>query len=60
MRVRDLPSRLRTSLQRGDDMRLEIGNRARCSGGIYSELWDIVVDPIQKHLTQTRIALDGC
>jgi hypothetical protein len=41
-------------------MRLEIGNRARCSGGIYSELWDIVVDPIQKHLTQTRIALDGC
>ena len=32
-------------------MRLEIGNRVRCTDGVYGELADIVIDPLEKRLT---------
>ncbi len=32
-------------------MRLEIGNRVRCSDGMYGELADIVIDPLEKRVT---------
>ena len=32
-------------------MRLEIGNRVRCSDGVYGELADIVIDPVAKRVT---------
>jgi sporulation protein YlmC with PRC-barrel domain len=32
-------------------MRLEIGNRVRCADGVYGELADIVIDPIEKRVT---------
>ena len=32
-------------------MRLEIGNRVRCTDGEYGELADIVIDPLEKRLT---------
>src|SRR5262245_7867541 len=32
-------------------MRLEIGNRVRCSDGVYGELADIVIDPLEKRVT---------
>jgi sporulation protein YlmC with PRC-barrel domain len=32
-------------------MRLEIGNRVRCTDGAYGELADIVIDPLEKRLT---------
>ena len=32
-------------------MRLEIGNRVRCSDGAYGELADIVIDPLEKRVT---------
>ncbi len=32
-------------------MRLEIGNRVRCTDGVYGELADIVVDPLEKRVT---------
>ena len=36
-------------------MRLEIGNRVRCTDGEYGELADIVIDPLQKRLTHLVI-----
>ena len=33
-------------------MRLEIGNRVRCNDGVYGELADIVIDPLEKRVTQ--------
>ena len=32
-------------------MRLEIGNRVRCNDGLYGELADVVVDPLEKRVT---------
>ena len=32
-------------------MRLEIGNRVRCSDGWYGELADVVIDPLEKRVT---------
>jgi sporulation protein YlmC with PRC-barrel domain len=32
-------------------MRLEIGNRVRCTDGVYGELQDIVIDPLEKRVT---------
>ena len=32
-------------------MRLEIGNRVRCTDGAYGELADVVIDPLEKRLT---------
>ncbi len=32
-------------------MRLEIGDRVRCTDGVYGELADIVIDPLEKRLT---------
>ena len=32
-------------------MRLEIGNRVRCADGMYGELADIVIDPLEKRVT---------
>jgi sporulation protein YlmC with PRC-barrel domain len=32
-------------------MRLEIGNRVRCTDGAYGELADIVIDPLEKRVT---------
>ena len=32
-------------------MRLEIGNRVRCTDGMYGELADIVIDPLEKRVT---------
>ena len=32
-------------------MRLEIGNRVRCSDGVYGKLADIVIDPLEKRVT---------
>jgi sporulation protein YlmC with PRC-barrel domain len=32
-------------------MRLEIGNRVRCTDGVYGELADIVIDPLNKRVT---------
>ena len=32
-------------------MRLEIGDRVRCSDGVYGELADIVIDPLEKRVT---------
>ena len=32
-------------------MRLEIGNRIRCTDGVYGELADIVIDPLEKRVT---------
>ena len=32
-------------------MRLEIGNRVRCTDGVYGELADIVIDPLEKRVT---------
>ena len=32
-------------------MRLEIGNRVRCTDGAYGELGDIVIDPLEKRVT---------
>jgi sporulation protein YlmC with PRC-barrel domain len=32
-------------------MRLEIGNRVRCADGVYGELTDIVIDPLEKRVT---------
>jgi sporulation protein YlmC with PRC-barrel domain len=31
-------------------MRLEIGNRVRCTDGVYGELADIVIDPLEKRV----------
>ena len=31
-------------------MRLEIGNRVRCTDGVYGELTDIVIDPLEKRV----------
>ncbi len=32
-------------------MRLEIGNRVGCTDGVYGELADIVIDPLEKRVT---------
>ena len=32
-------------------MRLEIGDRIRCTDGVYGELTDIVIDPLEKRVT---------
>jgi len=32
-------------------MRLEIGNRVRCTDGVFGELADIVIDPLEKRVT---------
>ena len=32
-------------------MRLEIGNRVRCTDGVYGKLADIVIDPLEKRVT---------
>src|SRR6187455_2686228 len=32
-------------------MRLELGNRVRCTDGEYGELADIVIDPLEKRVT---------
>ncbi len=32
-------------------MRLEIGNRVRCKDGLYGELADVVIDPLEKRVT---------
>ena len=32
-------------------MRLEIGNRVRCTDGAYGELGDVVIDPLEKRVT---------
>jgi sporulation protein YlmC with PRC-barrel domain len=32
-------------------MRLEIGDRVRCTDGVYGELADIVIDPLEKRVT---------
>ena len=32
-------------------MRLEIGNRVRCTDKVYGELADMVVDPLEKRVT---------
>jgi sporulation protein YlmC with PRC-barrel domain len=32
-------------------LRLEIGNRVRCTDGVYGELADIVIDPLEKRVT---------
>ena len=32
-------------------MRLEIGNRVHCTDGVYGELADIVIDPLEKRVT---------
>ena len=32
-------------------MRLEIGNRVRCTDAVYGELTDIVIDPLEKRVT---------
>ena len=32
-------------------MRLELGNRVRCTDGVYGELADIVIDPLEKRVT---------
>ena len=32
-------------------MRLEIGNRVRCNDGLYGELADVVIDPLEKRVT---------
>ena len=32
-------------------MRLEIGNRVRCTDGVFGELVDIVIDPLEKRVT---------
>ena len=32
-------------------MRLEIGDRVRCADGVYGELTDIVIDPLEKRVT---------
>ena len=36
-------------------MRLEIGNRVRCSDGAYGELADIVIDPLERRVTHLVI-----
>ena len=36
-------------------MRLEIGNRVRCTDGVYGELADIVIDPLEKRVTHLVI-----
>ena len=36
-------------------MRLEIGNRVRCTDGAYGELADIVIDPLKKRVTHLVI-----
>ncbi len=36
-------------------MRLEIGNRVRCTDGPYGELADIVIDPLEKRVTHLVI-----
>ena len=36
-------------------MRLEIGNRVNCTDGAYGELADIVIDPLEKHVTHLVI-----
>ncbi len=36
-------------------MRLEIGNRVRCTDGVYGELADIVLDPLEKRVTHLVI-----
>ena len=36
-------------------MRLEIGNRVRCTDGAYGELADIVIDPLEKRVTHLVI-----
>jgi sporulation protein YlmC with PRC-barrel domain len=33
------------------DMRLELGNRVRCTDGVYGELADIVIDPLERRVT---------
>ena len=43
------------SVQRRLEMRLEIGNRVSCTDGAYGELADIVVDPLEKHVTHLVI-----
>ena len=39
-------------------MRLEIGNRVRCTDGVYGELADIVVDPLEKRVTHLVVQPD--
>jgi len=36
-------------------MRLEIGNRVSCTDGVYGDLADIVIDPLEKHVTHLVI-----
>jgi sporulation protein YlmC with PRC-barrel domain len=36
-------------------MRLEIGNRVRCTDGVYGELADIVIDPLEKRVTHVVV-----
>jgi sporulation protein YlmC with PRC-barrel domain len=38
-------------VERRLDMRLELGNRVRCTDGAYGELADIVIDPLEKRVT---------
>jgi sporulation protein YlmC with PRC-barrel domain len=42
-------------VQRRVEMRLEIGNRVRCTDGAYGELADIVIDPLEKRVTHLVI-----
>ncbi len=39
-------------------MRLEIGNRVRCTDGVYGELADIVIDPLEKRVTHLVVQLE--
>ena len=39
-------------------MRLEIGNRVRCTDGVYGELADIVIDPLEKRVAHLVVRPD--
>jgi len=39
-------------------MRLEIGDHVRCSDGVYGELTDIVIDPLEKRVTHLVVRPD--
>ena len=40
-------------------MRLEIGNRVRCTDGVYGELADIVIDPLEKRVAHLVVQPEG-
>jgi sporulation protein YlmC with PRC-barrel domain len=39
-------------------MRLEIGDRVRCTDGVYGELADIVIDPLENRVTHLVVQLE--